>query len=90
MQGIIYVKVAIYLNADVSEEEAQVIVEDMDYKFKHVMIDHTEIQEVEEPLGILYPNENEEEMDEDDPIDEDELKTEFKKQLCEKKCLTSH
>ena len=48
MQGVIYVKVAIYLNADVDEDEAQEIVNEMDYEFKHTMIDHTEIQGIEE------------------------------------------
>ena len=48
MQGIIYVKVALYLNADVTEEEAQEIVNEMDYNFSHTMIDHTEIQGIEE------------------------------------------
>ena len=44
MAGIIYVQVALYLEADVDEEEAQEIVEEMDYDFKHKMISHTEVK----------------------------------------------
>jgi hypothetical protein len=47
MAGIIYVKVALYLEADVEKEEAQEIVEAMDYNFKHTMISHTEIKDLE-------------------------------------------
>ena len=45
-KGIIYVKVALYLEADVDDEEAQEIVADMSYDFNHVMISATEIQEI--------------------------------------------
>ena len=48
MKGIIYVKVALYLNQDVDEEQEQEIVSEMDYNFDHPMIDHTEIKEIEE------------------------------------------
>jgi len=47
MQGIIYVKVALYLEADADEDEVQEIVSEMDYNFSHPMISHTEIQEAE-------------------------------------------
>jgi hypothetical protein len=46
-QGIIYVKVALYLEADADEEEVQEIVSEMDYEFRHPMIQETKIQEVE-------------------------------------------
>lgn len=48
MQGIIYVKVALYLETDVDEVTAQEIVSEMDYDFKHTLISHTEIQGIEE------------------------------------------
>ena len=46
--GVVYVKVALYMNADVDQEEAQEIVENMDYDFKHIMISHTEVKEIED------------------------------------------
>ena len=50
--GIIYVTVALYLEADADEEEQQEIVSEVDYEFKHPMISHTEIKE----QSIEYPN----------------------------------
>ncbi len=48
MQGIIYVKVALRLNADVDEKEAQEIVNEMDYDFQHRMICDYSIESIEE------------------------------------------
>jgi len=47
-KGVIYVKVALYLECDVDEEEEQEIVNEMDYNFSHPMISHTEIKDIEE------------------------------------------
>jgi len=47
MQGIIYIRVALYLETDVSETEAQEIVNEMDYEFDHPLISHTEIKDIE-------------------------------------------
>ena len=47
-QGIVYVKVALYMECDVEDDEAQEIVSEMDYEFKHPMISHTEIKDIEE------------------------------------------
>lgn len=47
MQGIIYVKVALYLERDADEDEVQEIVNEMDYEFHHPMIQETEIKEIE-------------------------------------------
>jgi hypothetical protein len=46
MQGIIYVKVALYLETDVTEEQAQEIVNEMDYEISHQLISYTEIKEI--------------------------------------------
>ncbi len=46
MQGIIYVRVALYLETDVTEEQAQEIINEMDYDISHPLISHTEIQEI--------------------------------------------
>ena len=46
-KGIIYVKVALYLECDADEDEVQGIVNEMDYEFNHPMIQQTEIKEVE-------------------------------------------
>ena len=46
-KGIIYVKVALYLECDADEDEVQEIVSEMDYNFSHPMIQETNIQEVE-------------------------------------------
>jgi len=43
--GIIEVKVKLFLNADVNEDEAREIVENMDYSFDHEMIADAEIIE---------------------------------------------
>lgn len=47
MRGVVYVKVALYLETDLTEEEVQEMVSEMDYGFDHKMISHTEIIEVE-------------------------------------------
>ena len=46
MQGIIYVKVALYLESDADEDEVQEIVNEMDYEFRHPMVQETEIKEI--------------------------------------------
>jgi len=53
MQGIIYIKVALYLETDVTEEQAQEIVNEMDYEISHPLINHTEIQA--EAAGAFTP-----------------------------------
>ncbi len=50
--GIIYVTVALYLEADADEEEQQEIISEVDYEFKHPMISHTEIKE----QSMEYPS----------------------------------
>jgi hypothetical protein len=40
MAGIIDVTTRLYLEQDVNEEEAQKIVDNMDYKFEHELIAH--------------------------------------------------
>jgi hypothetical protein len=47
MKGIIYVKVALYLECDATEAEAQKILQEVDYEFKHPLISHTAIKDVE-------------------------------------------
>ena len=44
--GVVYVKVALYMNADVDLAEAQEIVAEMDYEPRHLMISHSEVKEV--------------------------------------------
>ena len=46
MKGIIYVKVALYLEQDQTEEEVQRIVSETDYEFNHYLISHTETKEI--------------------------------------------
>lgn len=46
MRGVIYVKLALYLELDVDDEQAQEIVNELDYDVKHNLISHTEIQEI--------------------------------------------
>jgi len=46
MKGIIYVKVALYLECDATEEECRNIVQEMDYEFQHKLISKTKIQEI--------------------------------------------
>jgi hypothetical protein len=46
MQGVIYVKVALYLETDVTEDQAQEIVNEMNYEITHPLINNTEIQEI--------------------------------------------
>jgi len=43
MKGIVYVKVALFLECDATESEVQEIVSEMDYEFKHRMISETKI-----------------------------------------------
>jgi len=43
MKGIVYVKVALYLECDATESEVQEIVSEMDYEFKHPLIAETKI-----------------------------------------------
>jgi hypothetical protein len=45
--GIIEIKVRLFLNYDVNETEAQEIIDEMDYQFKHSTIGNTEIIEHE-------------------------------------------
>ena len=52
MQGVIHVKVSIYLESDVSEKDAKEIVNELEetiltnYTMTHPMISHTEIKEI--------------------------------------------
>jgi len=46
-KGIIYLKVALYLECDADEQEVQDIVSEMDYDFSHPMIQDTKILETE-------------------------------------------
>ena len=47
MQGIIYVRVALYLECDATEEEVKEIVDEMDYDFQHPAIQEMKIEGVE-------------------------------------------
>jgi len=46
MKGIIYLRVALYLETDVTEEEVQDIVQEVDYEFNHPLVAETKIQEI--------------------------------------------
>ena len=52
--GVIEVKVKIYLEIDLDEEDARELVENMDYNFEHPLISHTEI--VEDDIANLEDN----------------------------------
>jgi len=43
-KGIVYLQVALYLEADADDDEIQDIVSEMDYSFTHPMISDTEVQ----------------------------------------------
>ncbi len=47
MQGIIELKIKLYLETDVTEDHAQDIVNELDYEIKHKMIADTEIMDFE-------------------------------------------
>jgi hypothetical protein len=48
MKGVVYVKVAVYFELDLSDEQIDEVISEVDYDFKHNLISHTEIKGVEE------------------------------------------